>query len=186
MPSISLNWLRYHLKNENIEKVYPVFVETGTYMGETIIPLETHFKELHTIEVKKDIYDHVKQKSNKINFYLGDSSKVLANLCPNIKHPTIFFLDGHWSAGITGKGEKDCPLYEELQCIMSSFNQDCIIIIDDCRLFGKGPNKKNEICNWEDINTETILKIVHSKMNNHYFCPSDVCENDRLILFLHK
>ena len=188
MPSINIDWLKKNIQNNNVNKDYPVFIETGTFMGNTIIPLEKHFNELHTIEIKETFFNNVKNKYNnsKINFHLGDSSKVLAKLCPKIKNNAIFFLDGHWSAGNTGKGDKDCPLYEELQCIISYFTHNCIIIIDDCRLFGKGPNKKNEICDWEDINTQKILNLVNSRMDKYYFAPSEIHKEDRLIIYLNK
>lgn len=59
-----------------------------------------------------------------------------------------------------------------------------IIIVDDVRLFGKGPNKGTEICNWEDINTEKILNIVNERLENYYFLNSELSENDRLILHI--
>ena len=186
MPSINYQWLQKNLKNKNIQKDYPVFVETGTFVGKTILPLEEHFYELHTIEIKKDLFDYVKKKSKKINFHLGDSSKVLSEICPKISFNTIFFLDGHWSAGITGRGDKDCPLYEELNCIMSFLNHNCIIIIDDCRDFGKGPKEFKCGANWEDINIDKILKLVNKRIDKYYFCPSKFHEKDRLIIFLHK
>ena len=197
MPSIDIDWLRNNLKNKNVNKDYPVFIETGTHMGDTIIPLEKHFNELHTIEIKEEFFVNVKNKYNrskhnekkKINFHLGDSSKVLDKLCPKIQNNAIFFLDGHWSAGNTGKGDKDCPLYEELQCIMSHHKHNSIVIIDDCRLFGVGPNKKNEEyckCDWEDINTQKILHLVDSRMDKYYFAPSKLHKKDRLIIYFNK
>jgi hypothetical protein len=59
-----------------------------------------------------------------------------------------------------------------------------IIIVDDVRLFGKGPNKGNEICNWEEINVENILKIVKDRMINHYFLPSYTHKQDRLLIHI--
>ena len=193
MPSIDINWLKENLQNKNINKEYPVFIETGTYLGNTIIPLESHFNELHTIEIKeqfiidaKNKYNGLRNRKNIINFHLGDSSKVLAELCPKIENNAILFLDGHWSSGNTGRGDKDCPLYEELQCIMSHLKHNSIIIIDDCRLFGLGPNKGGCNEDWEDINIENILKLVDSRMDKYYFAPSESHEKDRLIIFLHK
>ena len=115
------------------------FVETGTFMGQTIFSLEDVFEELYTIEIKEEFYNNLTAKYNgsKINFILGDSSTEIKNVLPRLKYDTIFFLDGHWSAGDTGKGWKDCPLYEEIQSIMS-FDKSAIIIIDDVRLFWKG------------------------------------------------
>lgn len=55
--------------------------------------------------------------------------------------------------GNTGKG------VEEITSIISNHKDEAIIIVDDVRLFGKGPTIGNEICNWEEINIENILKI---------------------------
>jgi hypothetical protein len=185
MPSIDSNFLKT-LKADY--KNYPNFIETGTYMGETILQIEQYFSNLYTIEIKKEFYETQKQKykGNKINFYLGDSGDVLTDILPIINGKSIIFLDGHWSAGNTGKGIKDCPLYEEITSIISSHKDEAIIIVDDVRLFGKGPNKCTEICNWEEINTENILKIVKDRMINHYFLPSILNNEDRLVIHISK
>ena len=108
MPSINLHFLK---QLQCDYKNYPNFIETGTYMGGTILHMEQYFSKLYTIEIKKQFYENVKNKykGDKINFYLGDSGEVLTKILPNINGRSIFFLDGHWSAGNTGKGVKDCP-----------------------------------------------------------------------------
>jgi hypothetical protein len=57
-----------------------------------------------------------------------------------IDQPALFWLDGHYSAGVTAKGEKDTPIYEELNQILSSKDKGHVIIIDDARCFGTDPN----------------------------------------------
>lgn len=185
MPSIDVNFLN---QLQNDYKTYENFIETGTYLGETIMSLTPYFSNLYTIEIKKEFYLNVKNKykGNKINFYLGDSSNVLKEILPSIDGKSIIFLDGHWSAGNTGRGNKDCPLYEELMNIMLYHKNEALIIVDDVRLFGKGPNKGNEICNWEDINVENVLKIVEKRINKKYFLPSSIVSNDRLIIHILK
>ena len=56
-----------------------------------------------------------------------------------INEPAIFWLDGHYSAGITARGDKDCPIFEELDAIFDKNNFEHILLIDDARLFiGEG------------------------------------------------
>lgn len=185
MPSINLEFLK---KLQTDYKNYPNFIETGTFQGGTILHMEQYFSNLYTIEIKKEFYENIKNnyKGNKINFYLGDSGDVLTEILPNINDKSIIFLDGHWSSGNTGKGVKDCPLYEELTSIISNHTDEAIIIVDDVRLFGKGPNKGNCRENWEDININNILNIVKDRMTNHYSLPSSIYEKDRLIIHISK
>ena len=130
MPSIDINFL-LSLK-DNYTK-YKTFVETGTYLGETILDMEKYFEDLYTVEISEKYYNNVKNtyNGNKINFILGDSSKVLNEITKTINNDTIFFLDGHWSSGDTGRGDKDCPLIEEIRSIHDNFKHNAIIIIDD-------------------------------------------------------
>ena len=187
MPSLEKDDLK-NIDADNLFENFPTFVETGTYLCETIKKMEPLFKTLHTIEIKQEFYLKaiVNYKSDKINFHFGDSSKKLKSVCELLKTDTLFFLDGHWSAGNTGRGEKDCPLYEELENIVKYCQYNCIIIVDDVRLFGKGPNNGNEVCNWENISVKNILNIVNNRLTKHYFIDSKLDRKDRLILHLNK
>lgn len=173
-----LHLLKYY--NDDFFNKYPVFIETGTYRGLTTFAMEPYFNEIHTIEIKEEIYTNTKSKYNgtKINFYLGDSSIILKDICKKVVTSAVFFLDGHWSAGDTGKGNKDCPLYEELENIIKYFKNSAIIIIDDYRLFGKGPSTNTEICNWEDISEAGVIKITLDRLLDTYIV------DDRMILYI--
>ena len=185
MPSIDVAFLSSLRDNY---KRFNVFVETGTYFGDTIFKMEPYFDTLYTVEIKPEIYYHTKSKyhGNKINFLLGDSSLLLEEVTKNISESAVFFLDGHWSAGDTGRGNKDCPLYEELQHINNNFKEEAIIIIDDFRLFGKGPNKGDEICDWENIRKDTILEVLKSRITQVYHLPSELSPTDRLVIHIEK
>jgi hypothetical protein len=172
--------------DNNFFNTYPIFIESGTYLGNTTFAMEPYFKEIHTIEIKEDIFKKTKSKynGNKINFWLGDSSKLLKYVSKKVEDPCVFFLDGHWSAGNTGKGDKDCPLYEELKEIMNYFKQNVIVIIDDLRLFGKGPSTNTEVCDWENISKQGVLDIVKDRLTDEYHLPSNLDEKDRLVLHI--
>jgi len=182
MPALNKNFL---LTLKDNYKNYTNFIETGTYKGQTILAMESLFSKLYTIEIKEQFYNNIKNKytGDKIKFYLGDSSEELKNILQNISGKSIFFLDGHWSAGNTGKGKKDCPLIEEIKDINVCHKDSAIIIIDDVRLFGKGP-AQNEVCNWSDISSEKILEEFSDRIEQYYYLPSELCEKDRLIIHL--
>jgi hypothetical protein len=183
MPSLGLDILSM-LKDDYTK--YPIFVETGTYHGHTTFSIEPYFSQVHTVEINPEFYNSVKSRyyGNKINFYLGDSSTEISNIISILDSPTILFLDGHWSAGNTGRGVKDCPLYEEIMSINNNFKHKAIIIIDDFRLFGKGPNVGDEICNWEDIRKDRLLDIVKSRTTSVYHLPSELSPLDRLVIHI--
>ena len=67
MPSISLDFLKT-LQTEY--KNYPNFIETGTYMGETILHMEQYFSNLYTIEIKKEFYENIKNRYNIIKCFV--------------------------------------------------------------------------------------------------------------------
>jgi hypothetical protein len=116
---------------------------------------------------------------------LGDSSIVLNEILPTIKGKSIIFLDGHWSGGDTGQSAKDCPLNEEITHINDLFQHEGIIIIDDFRLFGLSKETGlNE--NWSDINKETILNILQSRISKVYHLNSICSKDDRLIIHINK
>lgn len=165
---------------------YDIFIETGTYNGSTIFSMEPLFTKLYTIEISEKYYKNTKVKynGNKINFLLGDSSTVLQYVLPTITEKCIIFLDGHWSGDDTGQGEKDCPLIEEITLINKLCKTEAIIIIDDCRLFGKGPkNGYNE--DWSDINTPKLVSILQNRISKTYHLDTEYDKDDRLIIHIN-
>jgi predicted O-methyltransferase YrrM len=183
MPAIDKGFLQ--LLHEDYTK-YNIFIETGTYMGDTTFSVEPLFDKLYTIEINNDLHRNAKSayKGNKITFIQGDSSIVFTSLLPSIKDKAIFFLDGHWSAGITGRGAKDCPLYEEMFYINNLFEPEGIIIVDDVRLFGKGPKTNTDICDWSDIDKERLLDIVRNRIKLVHYLPSEKDKEDRLVIYI--
>ena len=88
------------------------FVETGTLYGETTKALSPIFERLVTIELDDDLYRQAMERfaSNaKIDCVCGDSAQMLPKVLNSVKEPTLFWLDGHYSGGITARGVKDTP-----------------------------------------------------------------------------
>ncbi len=114
-----------------------IFIETGTYFGDTTWAMRKFFKKLYSIELSEELFKKAEKRFEKfdnIEILHGDSSEVLSKVLPQVKEPTLFWLDGHYSGGVTAKGDKECPILEELDAILSS-NFEHIILIDDARLF---------------------------------------------------
>jgi hypothetical protein len=184
MPSIDIKFL---LSLHDDFKKYTTFIETGTLNGDTIFSVEPYFDLLYTIELSKKYFQSTssKYKGNKIHFIEGDSSTVFKSLLPSINTNAIFFLDGHWSSGDTAKGDTDCPLIEEIQSINDLYKNQAIIIIDDARLFGKGPNVGfNE--DWTNISDDKIINILSNRISQYYYLDSTCAKNDRLIIHINS
>ena len=114
-----------------------ILVETGTYLGDTLYALSDDFEQLYSIELSIHFYALACKRFRnipKVTLLQGDSGKVLKELVPQLTSKAIFWLDGHYSGGLTAKGEKECPVYEELTYIFSSPHQH-LVFVDDARLF---------------------------------------------------
>ena len=120
------------------EKYQPgVLVETGTYLGDMVEAQKKNFNRVYSIELSTKLHKRaLKRFSGQSNITLlqGDSGVQLKALIPQLKEPALFWLDGHFSGGITAMGDKECPVREELAAILPD-QQKHIILIDDARLF---------------------------------------------------
>lgn len=116
----------------------PVLVETGTYLGDMVLSQLDQFKTIHSIELSHNLYKKnlILFKSAKhVKLHEGDSGKVLKILIPQLTERAMFWLDGHYSGGVTALGDKECPIIEELDAIFKSKIKDHILLIDDARCF---------------------------------------------------
>lgn len=121
-----------------------VFVETGTFLGDTTDALRDEFERLYTIEVHPQLHARATRRfarDPRIRVLLGDSAKELARVLGEIgaERRVMFWLDGHYSGEITGRGASDCPVVQELEAIAASRLGPVKILIDDYRLFGTDP-----------------------------------------------
>lgn len=119
-----------------------VLVETGTYKGEMVEALKGDFERIYSIELSRELHEKAVKRfsgSKHIEIIHGDSGIEIGKLLERLNQPTLFWLDGHYSSGVTARGNKDTPISEELQHIFSSEHKHDVVIIDDARLFGSDP-----------------------------------------------
>jgi len=115
-----------------------ILVETGTYLGDMMQAQKENFEKLYSIELSKELWERAVNRFRKdpnVEIINGDSGKVLFTLVPAFREPVLFWLDGHYSGGITAKGETECPVFLELEAILIPGVHKHVILIDDARLF---------------------------------------------------
>jgi hypothetical protein len=127
-----------------------VWIETGTFRGDTTLVLSRHAAMVHTIEPQPVIHTAACQRFEQvanIKCHLGESERMLPCVISEIlrEHatsqvPVRIFLDGHDSGGQTYSGKISTPVRQELEIIKTTLHHwlDLMIFIDDARLF-KGP-----------------------------------------------
>jgi hypothetical protein len=132
--TIKQQTIQYYQKKSG----YNILVETGTYLGDMILAQKGYFKKIYSIELSQALFEKAKKRFRGqpgITLLQGNSGDVIANVLIELKEPAIFWLDGHYSGGITAKIEKYSPIKEELQTLIASNQLQHIILIDDARGF---------------------------------------------------
>ena len=131
-------FLKYGIKNAK-------WIETGTCHGITTKFLADNYPQVYSIEPSKDLYDRAVQnfEGRNVDLFNNCSENVLPDLLSKLNGDINFWLDGHYSGGVTFKGKKDCPVEDELLAInenISNFTK-ITILIDDVRCFlAKSPD----------------------------------------------
>lgn len=113
------------------------FVETGTYLGVMVDAQKNNFDMIYSIELNKSLHAHAKLKFRGykyIKLLNGDSGEKLKEVLRELKAPALFWLDAHFSGGITSRGKKLTPILIELRLIKKRKYAD-VILIDDANLF---------------------------------------------------
>lgn len=133
-----------HLAKQRIIEKYArlaccqVLIETGTYLGDTIFSQKDNFKRIISIELSEKLYKAAKRRFKKysgIEILFGNSGELLPGIMPEITTRALLWLDGHYSGGLTAKGETESPVFKELDAIFSNNAPKHVVLIDDARLF---------------------------------------------------
>ena len=128
------------------------FLETGTLHGTTTLWAGEHFAKVITIEASRHYYETAQASFAdhlNISSFHGDAGKTIASLISDLP-PTLFFLDAHWSGGVTAGEESECPLLTELGLIMPWFRKH-VVLIDDARLFLQPPTRPHRLEEWPSL-----------------------------------
>lgn len=113
-------------------------IETGTYRGDTIAATIGVFERAYSIELSEELATKAQTRfanDARVTILQGNSASELANILEQIDSPALFWLDAHYSAGITSGGDNDAPILKELEAILAHSVKNHIILIDDAREF---------------------------------------------------
>ncbi len=138
-----------------------VLIETGTFLGDMVEAQKARFEQIISIELSNELFHKARKRFLKdlnVKILQGDSGKVLLKLAGKIDEPCVFWLDGHYSGGKTAKGDKNCPIYEELDAIFKTKKLNHILLIDDARKF----NGKDGYPSFEELS-----EYIRSKNRNY-------------------
>jgi hypothetical protein len=132
-------------------------IETGTYLGDMVYAAKDEFSKIYSIELDEMLFlaaERRFQRCPHIKIIHGDSGSVLPQLLGDLKEPCLFWLDAHYSGGITAKGLLETPILQEVSLILDHPITQHVILIDDAHCF-TGLNNYPKI---EDLRSLTAAK----------------------------
>lgn len=140
------------------------FVEGGTYTGGTALLMSDSFQKVYTIEKSDEMYEiarkNIDAKQN-ITLLKGDTREHLGKILAENDN-LLFWLDAHWSGGLTYGENDECPLIQELEIIFSK-QKSFAILIDDARQFLAPPPIPHKHYNWPSL--KEIINILPQEID---------------------
>lgn len=159
---------------EGLKTILPldVFIETGTFQGNTVEAMRSYFERIYSIELSQSLWREAQKKfeaDKNITILHGDSREKVGDICSTLNNKSIlFWLDAHWCVAENTSGEESqCPLIDELKSI-KQLNEQSVILIDDARLFLAMPPEPHNIKQWPTLNE--IIHTLRSLNSNHELC----------------
>lgn len=116
-------------------------VETGTYLGDMVWGVRRTFRDIHTVELEPSLYRRAVQRfggETHVHLYLGDSAEIISEIVARLTGPALFWLDGHFSGGITAKGQVLSPIKAELSTVFGDQRSHVVLIDDASDFTGSG------------------------------------------------
>jgi predicted O-methyltransferase YrrM len=115
-----------------------VFIETGTYRGDTSRILSKRVHQVVSVEIDKRLATLARERFGNSNIEIleGDRAELMSSIVSRFKNQVcLYWLDGHYSSGVTGGKVKPVPVQRELEEILPFLKSSDLIVIDDIREF---------------------------------------------------
>ena len=146
-----------------------VFIETGTFKGDTTALAAERFEQVYTIELSDELFRSSKAKLSSLSNVVclhGDSKTLLGPLVQTINADVsiLFYLDAHYfQRGLT-RSEKGrmlvpktspFPLVEELEVIANRRTSAMdVVVVDDVHRWGR----KHPVPEWYTVSADMVTK----------------------------
>lgn len=138
VPAVKRRLLRHYAKAHGLK----VFIETGTFKGDTLAAMAAEGMRAISVELSDTLFQRAQTRfagRNGIELHHGDSGEVLPKIVASLTEPALFWLDGHYSEGETAHGALASPINGELAAIFDHPVKGHVILIDDAHEFiGQG------------------------------------------------
>lgn len=130
-----------------------ILIEIGTVDSDNIIQNRSDFDTIHTFNDLASTY----------------TKGIFQSICSSYDEPIYFWFNTH------GK-----YILEYLEHINTLYKQQCVIVINNTRLFGwKNPD-------WSSISYDKIEKTLESRIQHTKYIPSEVYSKDRMVIKLYS
>lgn len=142
------------------------FVETGTHLGNALPWASRQFRKVWTIEINRAFIEQAKsthRSFTNVTFIEGDSASELPKVVQQLEGPGLFWLDAHAGGGAYGQ-EDNCPLLRELETVLASPHEHCIIV-DDARAFLAPPPPPFDYRQWPSL--DEIFEVIVRRGGYH-------------------
>jgi len=130
---------REHLLALRAERDHRVFVESGTYLGDTVEALRPHVDRVVSVEIEPELHARAVARfasAPGVEILCGDASDHLPRVLAELAQPALVWVDGHFSGGVTGRGVEDEPAVTILTRLASAARPGTTLLVDDLRMFG--------------------------------------------------
>jgi hypothetical protein len=154
------------------------WIETGTFMGETTEYLSKIASKVISIEPEPNLYRSAVEKFRgqaNVELHNGLSEDLFKKILPGLSGDVCFWLDGHFSSGVTYQGPKDTPILDELSHIQFNLKRlaKVVVLVDDMRCFDPS------VINYKDYPGRSVLVDWARTMGMFWHIEHDIfiCKN---------
>jgi hypothetical protein len=137
-PPSSSRFKQQLVRNYAAEHNLRVLIESGTYFGSMVSACLHDFDSIYSIELQESFYLRARRKfraHSHVTVVCGNSATELARILERVDQPCLFWLDAHYSGGLTARGPLETPIIKELEAVFAHSAANHHILIDDARCF---------------------------------------------------